>query len=222
LEAIDLVTSAALARARSWEFRLGSAGSQVDVALDDGRRLRSADICGVLNRLVCAPDEIVRHVVAEDRDYAAAELMAFYLGWLRSLRGMINMPTPQGLCGSWRHASEWSVLAARAGLAVPVLRQSSRAPLADGFRSLAPAAAPMRNVIVLRNELHGAAVSGPVGAACRKLAVLSGIELLGIDLFESEEGALMFAHATPLPDLTAGGDALIDGLVRALGAPPAQ
>ena len=28
----------------------------------------------------------------------------------------------------------------------------------------------------------------------------------------------MFAHATPFPDLTVGGDGLIEGLARALGA----
>jgi len=221
METIDLVTSASLARAKSWELRLGQSGSQLELALDDGRRFRSLGIRGVLNRLVCAPDGIVQHAVAEDRDYAAAELMAFYLGWLSILRGVINAPTPQGLCGSWRHASEWCVLAARAGFAVPHFRQTSLESMADGFRSLAPTGTPMQSVIVLRDELYGATVPAHIGAACRRLAVLADIELLGVDLFESEEGDLTFAHATPFPDLTAGGDAFIGGLARALDASPA-
>jgi hypothetical protein len=44
------------------------------------------------------------------------------------------------------------------------------------------------------------------------------VDLLGVALFEAENGALLFAHATPFPDLTAGGDAFIAGLARVLGA----
>ncbi len=218
LDSIDLVTASSLACAKSWEHRLGQAGVQLKLELEDGRRFCSSKIQGVLNRLVSAPAGIVEHAVAEDREYAAAESTAFYLGWLYSLRGVINAPTPQGLCGSWRHACEWAVLAASAGLKVPTFRQSSIDPLDDGFHSLAPAQETVRNVIVLRDGLYAAAVPREIGSACRKLAALAGIDLLGVDLFESAESGLMFAHATPFPDLTLGGDRLIEGLARALGA----
>ena len=76
-------------------------------------------------------------------------------------------------------------------------------------------------MIVLRDELYAAAVPREIGAACRRLAALAAIDLLGVDLFESADGGLMFAHATPFPDLTLGGDRLIEGLARAFGALPA-
>ena len=116
LDSIDLVTTSALACARAWEHRLDEDGTRLAFELEDGRRFRSSEIEGVLNRLVSAPLEIVEHAVAADREYAVAESGAFYLGWLHGLRGVINRPTPQGLCGAWRHASEWAVLAAKAGL----------------------------------------------------------------------------------------------------------
>ena len=221
LDSIDLVTTSSLACAKSWEHRLGQDGAQLKLELEDGRRFCSSEIQGVLNRLISAPGGIVEHAVAEDREYAAAESTAFYLGWLYSLRNVINAPTPQGLCGSWRHASEWAVLAARAGLNAPIFRQTSNALLEDGFHSLAPAQKNLRHAIVLRGQLYAAAVPREVGLACLNLAVLAAIDLLGVDLFESEEGALTFAHATPFPDLTLGGDGLIEGLARAFGTHPA-
>ncbi|HEX7441294.1 MAG TPA: hypothetical protein VF319_14480, partial [Caldimonas sp.] len=79
LDSIDLVTTSSLACAKSWEHRLGQAGVQLKLELEDGRRFCSSRIHGVLNRLVSAPAGIVEHAVAEDREYAAAESTAFYL-----------------------------------------------------------------------------------------------------------------------------------------------
>jgi len=220
LAPIELVTASSLDGARSWTQCLGEC-DELTFELDDGRSFSSLQIQGVLNRLVAAPEGIARRAVAEDREYAAAEAAAFYLGWLHGLRGVINTPTPQGLCGSWRHASEWAVLAARAGLEVPIFRQMSGEPPQFGFQSLAPAHATVHSLLVLRGNLYAAPVPGEIGAACRELAALAGTDLLGIDLFESDRG-LMFAHATPFPDLTLGGDALIDGLGRAFGAAAAR
>lgn len=217
---IDLVTTGALAQAKSWEHRLNHTYVQLTVELDDGRRFYGSEIQGVLNRLLAVPPGIVKHAIAEDREYAAAELTAFYLGWLHSLQGVINAATPQGLCGAWRHPSEWAVLAARAGFKVPSFRQTSVDPPQAGLHSLARGPETVRHVIVLRHELYAAAVPREVGLACRTLARLAAIELLGIDLLESEDGGLMFVYATPFPDLTLGGDGLIEGLARAFRAPP--
>ena len=218
LDSIQLVTASSLASSKSWEHRLGTVGVELKVELEDGRHLCRSEIDGVLNRLIAAPADTIAQAVAEDREYAAAESTAFYLGWLQSLRGVINAPSPQGLCGAWRHASEWVMLGARAGLKTPTFRQTSVDLSLDGFHSLAPPDAPVRNVIVLRDQLHGAAVPQSLGEACRKLAALAATDLLGVDLFESETGELLFGHATPFPDLTLGGDELIEGLVRVFRA----
>jgi hypothetical protein len=213
---LELVTAASLALAKTWEHRLGVEGVQVKVELEDGRVFHSSQIRGVLNRLASSPQYVIDHAIAEDREYASGESSAFYLSWLNALPRVINRPTPQGLPGSWRHASEWKVLAARAGLNTPPYRQSSASHPEDGFLSLATSGKPVINVIVLRGELYGSAVTSAVGQACRKLAESADTDLLGVDLFDAGNGELMFVHATPFPDLTLGGGELIDGLARAL------
>ena len=216
LAPLEVVTAASLALAKSWEHRLGADGVQLKVELEDGRVLRSSHIKGVLNRLASSPQYVIDRAVAEDREYAGGELSAFYLSWLNALPGVINRPTPQGLPGSWRHASEWAVLAARAGLITAPYRQSSASHPEDGFLSLAPSGEPVLSVIVLRGKLYGSAVPSAVGHACRKLAESADTDLLGVDLFDAGNDGLMFAHATPFPDLTLGGEELIKGLARAL------
>jgi hypothetical protein len=83
----------------------------------------------VLNRLVSVPDEMLRPAHPQDRDYVTQELTAFFLSWLYSLPPpVLNRPAPHGLCGSWRHRSQWVWLAARAGLPTPSYRQTSFDP----------------------------------------------------------------------------------------------
>ncbi|HVJ53102.1 MAG TPA: hypothetical protein VM689_11590 [Aliidongia sp.] len=215
--ALELITERQLERACRWEYRLGAGGVGLVVELDDGRVLRQEGVRGVLNRLIAVPSMLVGRAETADRDYAEAELGAFYLSWLAGLPNAINPATPQGIGGAWRHISEWAVLAARAGLAVPVYRQSDRDPPEQGYGGLAPPGTAIRTVIVLRDALYGAEVPDEIGAACRSLAAASTTDLLGIDLFEAEDGGLRFSHAGPWPDLRQGGEPLIQGLRRALG-----
>lgn len=216
LAPLELVTAASLALAKTWEHRLGVDGAELKIELEDGRVLRGSEIKGALNRLASSPHYVIDHAIAEDREYASAESSAFYLSWLNGLQRVINRPTPQGLPGSWRHASEWNVLAATAGLNTLAYMQSSVSNPEEGFRTLAPRGKPVINVIVLHGEVYGSALPPRVAQACRNLANSAATELLGVELFTDETGAMTFAHATPFPDLTLGGDELIDGLHRAL------
>jgi hypothetical protein len=213
---LELVTDRELERAPVWNHRLGAEGIGLTIELDDGRVLRHDQVRGVLNRLIAAPGALIGLADPADRDYAAAEMAAFYMSWLAGLANVINRSTPQGICGSWRHSSEWAVLAARAGLAVPPYRQTDSDPERKGYGGLAPPEAAIAKIIVLRGELYGAVVPDGVGAACRRLAQGSLTELLGIDLFEDEGGTLTFAHATPWPDLRPGGVSFVDALCQAL------
>jgi hypothetical protein len=216
LTPIELVTARPLALAKTWEHCLGQKGAFLKISLHDGRVLNSSDIRGVLNRLTSIPQDLIGHAVAEDREYASSELTAFYLSWLSTFECVINRPTPQGLAGAWRHRSQWALLAARAGLNAPLYRQSSASDPEDGYGSFSCSDDTVTNVIVLKNELFGPPVPPDVAEASRKLAVSAELDLLGIDLFDSGNGALTFAHATPVPDLISGGDALIEALARAL------
>jgi hypothetical protein len=216
LTPVELITSSSLALAKTWEHRLGPQGIDLKVELVDGRVFYSSNVRGVLNRLVSAPQDVINRAVTEDREYASAELAAFYISWMSALPGVINRPMPEGLSGSWRHRSEWTLLAAHAGLNTLPYRQPSMSSLENGYASLAPSGEAVTSIIVLQGELFGAKVHFDVGEACRKLAENARTDLLGVDLFNAGNDTLMFAHATPLPDLTVGGNEFIDALARAL------
>ncbi|HVO27941.1 MAG TPA: hypothetical protein VMW56_30390 [Candidatus Margulisiibacteriota bacterium] len=222
LAPLEIITSSDLAAACRWDHRLGQDGVQLEVELADRRVVRGSEVRGVLNRLMEAPRDIVDRAETADREYAGAEMAAFYLSWIAGLRNPINSPTPMGLCGAFRHVSAWAVLAAQAGFAVPGYRQSHRDRPASGYASMAPAGVQLSTVIVLRGQTYGSSGSPlphEVARRCRRLAHMSGTDLLGIDLFDSEEG-WEFAYATPWPNLIAGGAGLIDGLMQALRGEP--
>ena len=77
----------------------------------------AAASAAILNRLIAPPETLVAQSVPGDREYAHQELTALYLSWLNAIPApVLNRPTPQGLAGRWRHASEWAVAADEAGL----------------------------------------------------------------------------------------------------------
>lgn len=196
--------------------RLGSAGAVGEVTLADGRQVASTSVRGVLNRLVQTAWDPGR-VRSEDREYAAQELAAFYMSWLRCLPGpVLNPPTPQGLSGYWRHESEWAVLAAQAGLRTPPLSMGhGHAPGRWLFPDEEAADPTALSVVVVGDAVIGAAARPDVGNACRRLAHLSRTPLLGVDLLDDAHGST-FLHATPHPDLDVWGDDLLVALAGAL------
>jgi hypothetical protein len=206
LEPLELVTADALAYALRWEHRVGAAGASVVVELGDGRRIDGAGVRGVLNRLVAVPDGHLALAREADRDYARQELHAFFVSWLASLPGrVVNRPTPQGLCGSWRHRSEWLALAASAGVPIAPFRMNGDVP--DG--GFVPAA---RTVVVVAGEAVGGGLPAAVRSGCVRLARLAGAGVLGVEL--AADGRV--AGATPLPDLRLGGELALDLLAEAL------
>ena len=134
---VEIVTGADLAAAERWEHRVGRSGVTLDLTLAGGRRLSSAEVKGGLNRLFFLPSAWLQRIGGPDRDYAIQEMHALYLSWLHALPGpLLNRPTPQGLCGNWRHPSAWAALAARAGLPVAPYRQSSDDDPAELWQSV--------------------------------------------------------------------------------------
>lgn len=212
---IELITSEDLAYSRFWEHRVGVAPSSIRIGLPDGRTISSSCVTGVLNRLLSAPQELVNCAQPADRDYATQELSSFYLSWLRALPGtVINRPTPQGFCGRWRHASEWSFLARRAGLPAPSYKQTVDDQPEHGFHSFAPQGAQVESVIVLRGRVFGSSLPEETLAACSRFADLAESEILGIDLFRASDGRWNFSTATPYPELTLGGQPLLAHLAN--------
>jgi hypothetical protein len=114
---VEVVSAPVLSCALRWEHRVSRDGACASLQLADGRRLSSERPVGVLNRVTSvSPDRFVA-VAGADRDYALQEMFALLLSVLHALPGpVVNRPTPHGLCGAWRHPSEWTALAAEVGL----------------------------------------------------------------------------------------------------------
>jgi hypothetical protein len=158
------------------------------------------------HRLVAVPDRHLALAREADRDYARQELFAFFVSWLTSLPGrVVNRPTPQGLCGSWRHRSEWLALAAAAGLETVPFRMNGDVPDGGFF-------AAARTVVVVEGEALGAGLPSAVRAGCVRLAELAGATVLGVEL--AADGRV--TGATPLPDLRLGGERALGLLAAAL------
>ena len=217
LEPLEVVSADALAYALRWEHRLDSAGASVEVRLADGRTIGGGRVRGVLNRLVSLPDGHLAAAAPPDREYARQELSAFFLSWLNALPApVLNRPTPHGLSGPWLRLSEWLALAHEAGLPTPAVRWGS----SDGYDESRPERAPVRpplvSVVVVDGGVVGRPVPPAVAAGCRRLAKLSGTDVLGVELGTGSARRWTFAAATPLPDLRVGGGRLLDRLAAAL------
>ena len=215
---LEFITADALTMAEYWEHRIAGNSASIRFRVGDleiaGEQLR-----GVVNRLYTAPIPHWRSAEQRDRDYVQQELMALFLSWLHALPcPVINRPTPQGLSGQWRAESEWVMLAHQAGLPVAPYRQSAHDSVDEmkGEKRLIPRGAVVQTVIVVGDTVAGAAIPQALAPACRSLARLAGTELLGVDFVAGETDGLTFAGASPMPFLTPGGPALIDGLCRRL------
>jgi hypothetical protein len=220
---LELVTAESLACSQ-WEHRLSGSGTLTRITLANGRVIDGDKVKGALNRLHGPSPYALQKAADSDREYAQAELTAFYLSWLHGLPGVvINRPTPMGLSGAWLHPSEWTLRAWRAGLRTRRFRQSAQdAGDRDGLqgprcvgRDSGSRASGKQSVIALRHGVFGGLVSNSVARACGKLVANIGAELLGIEL-AAEGGQWVFAEATPSPDLRAGGTPLLRCLAQVL------
>lgn len=213
LAPLELVCAEELACSLHWDHQVSSAGNCITVMLADGRTIKYDAVRGVLNRLAYLPQEHLALGDLADRDYAQQELTAFYMSWLYAMpRPMLNVPTAQGLCGAWRHISEWIWLAGKAGLPTVPYRQSSfNGNKAEQAReNLTSAQVPTNTVIVVNGHIVGASPPEHIKEGCRQLAELSGTGLLGIEFTTDGTASWTFAGATPLPDLRLGGERLLD------------
>jgi|SRR5271169_2494114 len=214
---LELVLAEWLGYGSRWEHRLDGSGTHLKIVLPDGRVLCSSRIRGAINRLLAPSPGIAQRAAASDKEYAQAELQAFYLSWLNGLPGVvINRPTSVGLCGPWYHPSEWVYRASRAGLPAPVYRQNGHDAAELGYRSLAPEGAGTIKLITFGGEVFGGRVPDRIVGACVKLAHEAKTEMLGIELYAAENGEWTFANATPCPDLSAGGAPLLKRMAQSL------
>ena len=218
LEPLEWVIADTLPLTSRWVYRIGRCGTTLELTLPDGRTVASERVKGVLNRLTIPPDHALL-VAPADRDYVQREMAAFYLGWLNAFPcPVLNPASPQGLGGATRHRSVWRFLAARAGLECAPLLANDHEPWppveigAQGKREAL--------LFVVDGETVPAAghLMPPerIQEAAIRLGRLSGTPLLALHFTVGTEGRWYFRDAETQPDLTFGGDPLLDALAHAL------
>lgn len=201
-ETVEVVTVEELGSARL-EHRIEHGSSSVVLDLADGRRVDSAAVDMVVNRMVTPPTVPRQLVAASDCDYAEQELWAVTLGWLASFScPILNPPSPMGLAGAHRSDLEWRSLAARSGLAVA---RSTAAPTVD-----------LVSVLVVGGRVigltpHGQPMSSEVTDGLLALSVAASQPLLGV-VGTFVRGQWVFAGVDLLPQIQAGGRSVAEAV----------
>jgi hypothetical protein len=175
--------------------------------------------------MVGPPDAAWRSAVPAERDYASAELHAFMLGWLHSLRVPVrNRPAATFLGGPAPHGIVAAAAAAAAGLAFAGVEIGTDEPLGAtdaiagaAWRAAGPTATA-RHVVCLDGRIVGSEAPHEVCRAVGTFARLVGAQdaLIGVD-FADDGRRWWYAGMTPLPRLSTAGTAIVDHLVRTLG-----
>lgn len=221
IEPLDFVSSEVLAYSLKWEHRLESNETTIKIKLADGREIQSDTINGILNRLFTIPQKHFEVANPKDHGYAVQELASFFVSWLNCFDcPVINPPTPHGLSGHFRHASEWAVLASRAGLPTPTYIRSSYDTDLDmhPLGRLVSYPKTLYTVLVLRGFTSRAIIPEELQSGCKILSELANTPLLGVDFIYDETDGWVFVGATPSPDLRIGGEEFLDKLAEELSS----
>lgn len=191
LTCVDLST-------RGWRHRLSSTAGAAAVV--GGQVVAVEEITGVYTRLPCIFEEELTHIVPEERSYVAAEMTAFLLSWLSSLRcPVINRPTPTCLAGPYWRKGQWIFAAARVGIPVRPLLQQTRSAVEASPEETTGAQAV--TVTVVNDRCFGN-VDKALADQARRLATFACVDLLAVQFSGPEPGAY-FVRADVWPELAA-------------------
>lgn len=201
---------------RGWRYHLGAERSSKAVV--GGRIVPVEAIDGVLVRWPGVfPQELIQ-IAEADRDYVAAEMMAFMVAWLSSLEcPVVNRPSPVSLLGPPWRPEQWAYAAARRGIPVrPVHRRVAfnRGEGADES-PFGPA-----EVTVVGGRCFGVAAE-ELHAQARCLAEAAGVSLLRVS-FSGLEAGSYFVGADLRPDINSSeiADAVLTLLLGSRAATP--
>jgi len=176
---------------------------------------------------VIQPSEL-QHIAPDDREYVAAEVSAFLVGWLTSLgERVLNPPTPLCLNGPHLRDAQWRREAALAGLPVATLRRTESCRVGDasgdapGAACATTAAVPPPGTVVEVAVVGGSCVAADavppvVRRGLEDLAARTGAGLLSARLLPGVDSDLWwFDGARAGVDPTA--DGVSASLERSLG-----
>jgi hypothetical protein len=150
-------------------------------------------ISAIYNRLPWVFKHELSEIRKEDKQYVAAEMNAFLLSWLSSLRcPVVNRPSPLGLAGPNLRPEAWTLLAARENIPVrPVLRGSSGYQADD---------VPRLDVVTVVGEQCFGHVDFVMQRQAQSLAKAAGVELLTL-AFDCGASDAPFIWAEPWADV---------------------
>lgn len=179
-----------------WRWR--SADPRSSVALIKAQRLLPDDIDGVITRLPWVLPHDVPDIQVDDREYVAAEISAFLLTWLASLRcPLLNRPSAQCLSGPGWHPQMWLGKAQQLGIATRASHQHVSLTAQPAVVEPEP-----RDAVTL--TVVGAAVVGKADAVLQRharcLAATAGVQLLCVR-FDSPAPDAHLLGASLWPDL---------------------
>lgn len=209
---VEVVTPARLAYSPTIVHRMSTGATDAEFDLGDGRWLRTREMRGMINRMTAVPHAQLAKAAPADRDYAVAELHAFFLGWLASLEcPLVNPPAPECLAGPWHSeivALQW---ACQAGLGVTPRRID-----ADVGAITDPPGDRAMIHFVVDGQLVGPIVPAATRDALILFAHLWGARLVQIETHEAEEGQRLFTKATSVVNFPIGGAPLVRAIARIL------
>jgi hypothetical protein len=192
LPKVELVAVEQLVYARRIVHRIDSAGDRSVIDLFDGRKLDSATIAGLVNRIRFLPQQHLTRVAASDRSYAADELRAWLLAWLDSLPcPVINRARPQDLGGLWHHPATVAHQAAVAGL-----------PFGEGSQD---PEAQRSAIVVFEGKVFGPILPRAHQETACRLAALLGTSILQIDVEQGGRTGWRSTGASGMADFRIGG-----------------
>ena len=177
-----------------WRYDLADDASAT--AAIGSRKVRVAEIRGVVTRLPWVTEHELVSIVPADRAYVAAELSAFLMFWLTELHcRVLNRPKPGTLNGPCWRREQWIMAARRAGMRVADERRRLRV----GATPESPKPPAVTKVTVVGGRCLGEADSSLMEQSLR-LASAAAVELLGVE-FSSPQADAAFLDATLYPDL---------------------
>jgi len=197
--------------------RVNGAKALTSLRLADGFSINNDGIGIVFNRLRQVEVPQFARAITADQEYAALELFACLISWMKSLTcPILGAPSSQSLGGPTLSTLAWNVLAGKAGLPTSRVRFTSslkhyslqgacRFPAGNSATGDVPAVLTHHRAPGIAVAVIGERVLGPcaenVKAGCLRLAKLSGFEVLVV-YFSSEQDGLVFGGVDPYPQLT--------------------
>ena len=173
-----------------------------------GEEVAVSDIEAVVSTIDTITTADLRQIVREDRAYVAAEMRAFLLAWLTTIRcPVLDPPTPLSLAGCGWRPEHWALVAAAFGIPTETVVE----PVDEGAGARDDGGFTVSQVGEDVADAPSAAVAGWV----RQLTAAAGMRTLQAEFRDVTPPRLVSAHVVPdfrRAGLAAAALAVLDGM----------